>query len=299
MYNPHDRTLPWPIGTLQGRLTTPNGRGVQFYPAEEGEWRSEFDHAQKAGLDCLELLVRPNSMTQNHPLLSPHGRNLLRVARRETGIRMYSVHAYYEPKEEYKKTLQLIVDSGASIGIGVVLVSFFREKLSFVEDISWERAASYMATGAINAYACGVRIGIEAELPAASIASLIEYLDKRCRTPGVFSSYYDIGNQYARGFPVAEEIRMLSERIAGVHIKDRLPQVAGEKESASVALGHGCANIPEALAALAKVGYRGPLIIQGARKLDGNETRTIRTYASYVRDIINKVERGGHHDARN
>ena len=39
----------WQIGIMQGRLTEPNGRGIQFFPFDN--WRPEFEAAKEIGLD--------------------------------------------------------------------------------------------------------------------------------------------------------------------------------------------------------------------------------------------------------
>ena len=42
------------IGIMQGRLTCPKGRGIQFFPFDN--WENEFYKAEKLGLDEIEFI---------------------------------------------------------------------------------------------------------------------------------------------------------------------------------------------------------------------------------------------------
>ena len=268
-----------PIGVLQGRLTPSRGRGIQFFP--EDNWEKEFGDARTIGLSAIELLVRPKGLRE-HPLMTPDGRARLSELVRSTGITIPSIHGYYVPEEQYASDLLDIVHATAEIGAKVILVSFFHEKkLSPTPNATWERAHTLLAPAAVAAKDAGVQLGIEAELPAATLLDFIG----QALAPEAFGVYYDLGNQFACGFPVVDEIRLLRERIVGVHVKDRLPNVAPAVESRSVALGEGCADLKSAFAALREIGYSRPLIIQGARGEDGDELERNKKYREFTENI--------------
>ena len=228
------------IGILQGRLTPSLGRGIQFFP--DDNWEKEFYDAQEIGLDCIELLVRPKGLRE-HPLMSGEGRVRLRELVRDTGVTIPSIHGYYAPEDPYANDLLDIVRATADLGASVVLVSFFHEKkLGAGPDATWERAHTLLAPAAKAARDAGVKLGIEAELPA---RTLIEFIGEAL-APEAFGVYYDLGNQFACGFPVADEIRELGKRIVGVHIKDRLSNTDPGVESRTVPLGEGCADFKSA-----------------------------------------------------
>src|SRR3989338_3340233 len=269
------------IGVLQGRLTPSRGRGIQFFPEEN--WEKEFYDAQEIGLDCIELLVRPKDL-RTHPLMTDEGRALLLKLASDSGVTIPSVHGYYTPEDAYADDLIDIVRASADIRVATVLISFFHEKkLGATSDVTWKRAHKLLAPAA--AKSMGVRLGIEAELPA---HTLIDFMGEALALEA-FGVYYDLGNQFACGFPVADEIRELGSRIVGVHIKDRLRNTDPAVESETVPLGEGCADFKSAFEALRDIGYPGPLVIQGARGEDGDELMRNKTYREYTEKIAAKV----------
>ncbi|OGG59306.1 hypothetical protein A3C86_01490 [Candidatus Kaiserbacteria bacterium RIFCSPHIGHO2_02_FULL_49_16] len=271
------------IGILQGRLMPSLGRGIQFFPDEN--WRKEFIDARKIGFDSIELLVRQRKL-RAHPLMTEAGRAQLREIREATGVDIPSVHGYYAPEDEYADDLLDIVRATAEIGAKVILVSFFHEKkLGTSTDATWKRAHALLAPATEAAKNLGIRLGIEAELPA---SVLIEFMEQAL-APEAFGVYYDVGNQFACGFPVADEIRELGRRIVGVHVKDRLPNTDPNVESATVPLGEGCANLKSAFDALRDIGYSRHLIIQAARGKDGDELAHNTGYREYTEKIASEV----------
>ncbi|MDO8553017.1 MAG: sugar phosphate isomerase/epimerase family protein [bacterium] len=268
------------IGILQGRLTPSSGRGIQFFPKDN--WEQEFSDAREIGLGAIELLMRPKGLRE-HPLMTEAGRTRLREIRDTTHIAIPSVHGYYVPEDGYAKDLFDIVHATADLGAKVILVSFFHEKkLGILPDATWKRAHELLAPAARHAAQLGITLGIEAELPAQTVLDFI----MQSETPSAFGSYYDLGNQFACGFPVVDEIRLLNTKIAGVHIKDRLLNTDPNEESTSVPFGEGCADLPAALNALRDIGYRRPLILQGARKEDGGELALNAQYKKYIEECL-------------
>ena len=231
------------------------------------------------------LLVRPKGLRE-HPLMSPNGRARLLELSKLNDIQVPSVHGYYQPEEQYAKDILDIVNATAEIRAKVVLISFFHEKkLGATPDATWERAHSLLSRAASAAKDAGIQLGIETELPAATLVEFIEH----ALVPEAFGVYYDLGNQFACGFPVAEEIRMLKDRVVGVHVKDRLPNTTPEIESKSVPLGEGCADFKSAFAALRDIRYTRPLILQGAGGEDGKELERNKQYRDFTENIAQKV----------
>ena len=270
-----------PIGALQGRLTPAKGRGIQFFPDKEGEWEAEFYKAKEAGLAFIELLVRPKNL-YSHPLMSVEGRARLRELSAQTDIVIPSVHGYTEKEDHFAQDLEAVVHASKEIGADVVLVSYFHEKkLSPVPDESWQNAHRLLRPATRAARGLGVRLGVEAELSAQTLLDFIA----QAEISEAFGVYYDLGNQFALGFPVVKEIELLGSRIIGVHVKDRFPQQEGQSESKSVPLGEGASDFKAASDALRKIGYTRPLIIQGARGEDGKEVELYKTYRNYIINI--------------
>jgi len=270
------------IGVLEGRLTPAEGRGIQFFPDAPGEWGREFKSARGAGLDSIELLARPTNLAE-HPLMSAGGRKRIAELSQEHGIVIPSVHAYFSKDEQYADDLLGIVTATAQVDARTVLISFFKErKLSPEPDADWEHAHRLIAPAARRAKEIGVCLGIEAELPAEVLRSFISAAE----TPEAFGVYYDLGNQFACGFPVVDEIHSLGNLIVGVHVKDRQPVTQDDIESPSVPLGEGNADFKAAFTALREVGYNRDLILQAARGKDGGEISLYREYRAYLAPIV-------------
>src|SRR3989344_857830 len=271
------------IGVLEGRLTPSRGRGIQFFP--DDNWEKEFEDARTIGLSSIELLVRPKGLRE-HPLMTSEGRARLGELVRSTGVTIPSVHGYFQPEDQYATDLLDVVHATAEIGAKVILVSFFHEKkLGATPDATWERAHKLLAPAAAAAKDAGVQLGVEAELPA---QTLIDFM-ARAVTPEAFGVYYDLGNQFACGFPVADEIHLFGERIVGVHVKVRLPNTDPNVESKTVPLGDGCADFKSAFVALREIGYTRPLIIQGARGEDGDELERNKKYREFIENIYANI----------
>jgi sugar phosphate isomerase/epimerase len=61
----------------------------------------------------------------------------------------------------------------------------------------------------------GIGIGVESNLPAAEVLSMLE----RMGSPSVVGDYYDMGNAAGRGMDPAEEVRLRGSRVVRVHVK--------------------------------------------------------------------------------
>ena len=267
------------IGVLQGRLTpTPDG-SIQFFPKDN--WEDEFRLARQIGFDCIELLVKKDSFRKNPLCLG--AQEIKRLAA-QSGLVISSVHGFYSKAKNYSLILRYLVRQAAFVGARTVLISFFgNNALKTNEDK--ELACDLIKSVIHDCYELGVCIGIETELAAEELSEWIRSFNH----PNI-GVYYDIGNMASSGADVAEEIKFLSDKIFGVHIKDRLPN-----GGPTVPLGEGCVNFYSAFSALREIGYESPLIIQGAR-LSGVDdiilNRRYHIFVKYVLYEINKTKGG-------
>lgn len=62
------------FGIMQGRLTKPKGRGIQFFPFEN--WENEFWIAKEIGLNEIEWIFDFDNFKEN-PLWTSEGRKKL------------------------------------------------------------------------------------------------------------------------------------------------------------------------------------------------------------------------------
>lgn len=259
------------IGVLQGRLTPPDGRGIQFFPYEN--WENEFRDARKIGLNCIELLVKKGEFDKN-PLSSPSGIRRINELKRGFGIGTPSVHGFYSKEGDYPKILREIIEAAHRVMAEVVLISFFEENELITENDK-SLARSQLKEPLELAESCGIRLGVETETPAEELKPFIDSFNH----PAI-GIYYDTGNMVSMGVDVVKEIQFLQDSICGVHLKDR--KIGGT----SVPLGEGDADFRAALNAFKQIGYNRPFIIQGARREGVSDIELNKQYLQYIKGLL-------------
>ncbi len=102
---------------------------------------------------------------------------------------------------------------------------------------------------------CGVSLTLETDLPPSKFRDVL----LKFNHPNVRANY-DTGNSASLGYDTKTELATLSTWLVNIHIKDRL------LHGGSVPLGKGSTDFDVVFATLAKINYKGDLIIQGARE---------------------------------
>ena len=257
------------IGILQGRLTSSNGRGIQFFPYEN--WEHEFKIAREVGFECIELLVKKGEFSDN-PLSSPSGIRRINELKKESGIDTPSVHGFYGKESNYPEILREIIKAAHQIGAKVVLISFFEENELITEDDK-SLARSQLKEPLDLAESYGIRLGVETEISAEELKDFINSFNH----PAI-GIYYDTGNMVSMGVDVVKELKFLQDYLCGIHLKDR---EIGSNES--VPLGEGDADFRAILGILKEISYTAPLIIQGARKEGVNDIELNKQYLEWIK----------------
>lgn len=274
----------WEIGIMQGRLTAPKGRGIQFFPFDN--WRGEFKIAKELGLDEIEFIFDYENYEEN-PLWQDSGAKV-REAVDETGICIHSVCFDYfmrrpffkfdgtkreEVLEENKKIIEHILCNMKQTGAALI-------EIPLVDDSSLK---SERDAGAFRDFLLqilknapgDIKFGLETDLPPKEFK---EYLDSFGQVR--IGANYDSGNSSGLGYLPYEEVTTLSDYIFNVHIKDRVYQ------GTTVALGTGSADFKELFRGLREIDYRGSFILQAARGEDGCERDIISRQRQFVKDWI-------------
>ena len=120
-------------GIMQGRLTEPKGRGIQFFPVEN--WRDEFKIAEQIGLDEIEFIFDYDKYEIN-PLWNERGIKEVREIIKDTAVNVNSICFDYfmrrpffkadnEEKrnqlyQENKKFLERIIEASKNLDIKVI-----------------------------------------------------------------------------------------------------------------------------------------------------------------------------------
>lgn len=256
-------SLPTPIGVMQGRLLPKYQGRYQAHP--RGYWRDEFPVAASLGLSLIEFILDFDGAEDN-PLLTPDGAAAILAATAQTGVAVRTVCAdYFMEAPLHRPTtandslavmLRLIQRAG-EIGVtDVVLPCVDQSRLA--DDGDFERLAVALEACLPAAEAAGLNLSLETDLDPVRFAHLLEQLP----SPRITVNY-DIGNSAALGFKPREEFAAYGRRISDLHIKDR---VLG---GGSVVLGTGDADFAAVIDCLARVGFRGPFIMQAFRDDEG------------------------------
>ncbi len=264
------------IGILQGRLTPSVDGSLQFFPKDN--WQNEFAVAKQLGFDCIEWLIKNDEMRERNPFFVPFGLKEVESLVQKSGISIPSIHAFYSKGSEYSWDLTDIALKAKQISVRTILVSFFGEnalKTKSDKELALRKIREVLGfCGAL-----GIRIAIESEMEA---AELLEFINSFASP--IVGVYYDIGNMASMGVDVAAEITFLSNKIFGVHIKDR-KACGGE----TVPLGLGCVDFEKAFRALHDVYYAGPFIIQSARIPGVDDVQLNLEYLRFCKRLLQRA----------
>jgi sugar phosphate isomerase/epimerase len=244
-----------PIGIMQGRLSAAGPR-AQMFPAPT--WRDEFRHARDLGFDRIEWLIDARSLALN-PLLTDA--DLVWACVSGAGVHVNSICAdcfidvplvgvSAAELDAATNLLIYVVNQAAAIRAHTVILPLLEGNA-----VESANACAALLRGLDDVIAragdAEVRIAIETDLPA---AALIEALSR-----SKAQVCYDLGNAGAAGRDIPAELRVLRDRIAIIHVKDR------SRGGASVPLGQGDVPFERVFSTLREIGYDGPLILETPR----------------------------------
>jgi sugar phosphate isomerase/epimerase len=257
---------------MQGRLS-PALMRVQEFPAD---WQAEFVRARQLGFDLIEWLVTASSVDRNPLLLDPDAVRQIVAA---SGVRSVSVCADYliecpltgvtqTDRDAAIDLLGRVVDGASAIGATVVSLPMLEGNAVTREQLA--EVLMYLRDVIRAAGQKSVRIAIETDLPAFDIIETIE-------RAGV-AVCYDLGNAAAAGREIVAELQVLGDRVAVIHVKDRL------KGGGSVRLGQGSVPFSTAFAALQSASPAVPVILETPR--GDSPVETARGYLAFVKQHL-------------
>ena len=105
-----------------------------------------------------------------------------------------------------------------------------------------------------------IEIDIETTLAPRSLVALLERLPHP-----LLKVNYDIGNSAGKGYRIEDEFNAYGDRIASVHIKDKL--FGGP----TVPIGNGAADFKLLASLLRKLDFSGAIVLEAARGTPGDE----------------------------
>lgn len=272
------------IGMMQGRLTPPKGRGIQFFPFDN--WEQEFIDAQKIGITSIEFIFDLDRYQEN-PLWTDAGIARINELQKQTGVRVdcicldYFMRSpfYRVDQETYQANIQmlkLLIERAAQIGAKTVEIPIL-DNASLKTDEEKSAFIYAIRTALPIAEKNNIIIGIEADLPPQKLVGLLNKINHP-----LVQAVYDSGNSASLGYNSEEEIRALTGKISSIQIKDRV------RGGTTVDLGKGSTDFNKLFQSLKEATYRGNFILQSARGIEGQEAENIAKHISFVKEYIQK-----------
>lgn len=275
------------IGMMQGRLTEPKGRGIQFFPFDN--WEKEFYLAQKMGLDEIEFIFDYDNYQQN-PLWELEGWNKIKAIVNETGIAVQTICFDYfmrRPffkeqgdqrevrKKENEKIIKQILEAMYELDIKLLEIPLVDSSSLKSEDEKEE--LRLWLSNIIKTSDKKVKFALETDLPPENFLNYIESFNTTR-----LGANYDSGNSSGIGYNLYDEVTTLKDKIFNIHIKDR------RFHGPTVELGTGSANFEALFKGLKEINYKNNFILQAARGIEGNECHNIVNQIKFVKDYIVK-----------
>lgn len=270
---------------MQGRLCDPVDGKIQAFPWQN--WKNEFAEAALIDVHLLEWTLDQDKLYKN-PLMTAEGRKEIIKLSKEYDIVIPSLTGdcfMQQPFWKIKGTnarqnLQSdfleIVKSCSLVGIRMIVVPLVdngrlesTDQQNILLDFLLENKKFFFSQN--------LQIIFESDFEPDKLSHLFRLL------PGSqFGINYDIGNSAANGFDPIVEFREYGSRIVNVHIKDRIAN------GSTVKLKTGDANFDLVFSELSKQDYKGNLILQTARAVQGNHSEVLKEYRDLTTNWIEK-----------
>jgi hexulose-6-phosphate isomerase len=259
-----------PLGIMLGRFTSSKGRGIQFFPHGEGEWKKEFDIARELGLSHIEWVWDASE----NPLLDADFRAKVRARIVETHVPVKGVDLQFLTKHDVAgvsdDSFSRICEAMAEIN-GVAVEPPLLECSSLLDAGMREKRVERLAKLVEIAKGFGLSVNLETDLPPSQYRAILESMPD-------LGVCYDSGNSHHFGYGVSEEWEAYGGRIRNVQIKDR--PLGGS----TVALGTGGTDFRAVFKKMKERSYTGLVTLQAARGEDGKERETITQYMKFIQE---------------
>jgi sugar phosphate isomerase/epimerase len=251
-------TTPIRFGIVQGRLIQCPPGCLQWFP--EDRWPDEFGLAANLGLDYIELIAEVQHNPDN-PIWSDAGIDKIKSLATENGLSLHALcndymveHTFLDGRDVLDQTLKLI-ERGRILGMEKLILPLF--DASELPPDNMDDYIGPLSEIADTAKSVGMTTCLETIFTGSELIALLDKIDR----PHV-KAVYDTGNRVAFGHDLPGDIRLLGDRIAHIHIKDK------DKNNANVLLGTGLVNFADVFQAIHDIGYDGPYTFETQRGSD-------------------------------
>lgn len=276
------------MGIIQGRLTPPKGRGIQFFPFEE--WEREFEIGCRLGLNEIEWIFDYDRFDEN-PIWTKTGTRKIKQIIDNTGIKVRSVcfdyfmrKPFYKYRgEEAKRIKKENLEFTKNIIFQMNEIDAWLLEIPIVDSSSVknlyeeEQLIEFLHMVVDFAKQADILVGCETDFSVGKFRSFLQKVNHKR-----ICANYDSGNSSGLGYEHRDEILSLAEYIVNVHIKDRVFQ------GPTVQLGTGNADFEKVFSALKDIGYDKSILLQAARGEEGDEENTIKKQLAFVQKYCRK-----------
>ena len=272
------------IGFMQGRLCECVDGKIQAFPWRD--WESEFPVAAAIDMHLMEWTLDQERLHEN-PLMTKEGQEKIRALCRKHDLTIPSLTGdcfmqapFWKIDGQARTDLQSdflsINRACAAVGIRMIVVPLVDN--GRLETVEQENVLiEFLLEHVPFLSQHNLQVIFECDFTPAELARFIDRLPAER-----FGINYDVGNSAALGFKPMEEFAAYGNRVANVHIKDR---VLG---GTTVPLMTGSADFDAVFAALAQKKYQGNFILQTARAAKGNHAEVLSSYRDMTLQWMNQ-----------
>lgn len=246
------------IGIMQGRVIPERLDKLQIFP--ESHWEEELEEIKRLKFDYVELLFDKELVLKK--LISRFW-NLQKLginskkdgnypSARSVCADYFSSLSFLNDEQNFFDTLKMVMKIFEKSSVKILVLPFFENnliqspgELSIVlEKIEGKKLDEIVSDS-------GLILALELTLPAEDIRKAMEgYHFNNIRIS------YDTGNARASGYSPEDEIAVLGDLIAHLHIKDR------KFKGPNVMLGTGDVDFKACFASLKDIKYEGLMILE-------------------------------------
>jgi len=249
------------FGMVQGRLTQSPPNCLQWFPQDS--WENEFITAAEIGVDYIELIAETQHNSLN-PIWREDGISKIQelVVENELTLHALCNDFIIENSLLENKVIQQnmdLINQGKLLGIEKYVMPLFESS-----EVNLENMSSFIDPIRAVAKAAqdnGMLTCLETILTGKELVELLKLINLPC-----VKVVYDTGNRVAFGHDLPNDIRLLKNRIAHVHIKDK------NKKNENTLLGTGLVDFEQVFYALNDINYDGPFTFETVRGKDPVKT---------------------------
>ena len=166
-------------------------------------------------------------------------------------------------REQAHRIMEKAINLAYKLGIRCIQLAGYDVYYEPQSPATHQRFIEGMKTATKMAERAGVMLGVEImDTPYLNSLSKFEVLKKAIPSP-YFMAYPDVGNITGWNYDTCTELKLSSEHIVQVHLKDTLKVTEQCKgQFRDLVIGEGQVDFPAIFSTLAEINYNGPMVLE-------------------------------------